>query len=147
VPWRFVVNLDGQERRIAKTNFPLIKRIFLWFHSLKFSPNCKNNLFLSFGTIHFCCLLVFCKLVHLYCCILASNWICRKPKIASRFQAPWHDWIGSEQGTLRRKIVTRFNYFLTKFPLKGTSHSGYLEEIAARLVKIVTRFWAAVTSI
>jgi len=26
----------------------------------------------------------------------------------SRFQAPWHDWIGREQGILRWKIVSRF---------------------------------------
>ena len=45
------------------------------------------------------------------------------------------------------EIVTRLGYFLTKFPLKATIHNGYLEKIAARLVKIVTRFWAAVTSI
>jgi len=45
------------------------------------------------------------------------------------------------------EIVTRLGYFLTKFPLKATIHNGYLEKIAARLVKIVTRFWTVVTSI
>ena len=60
----------------------------------------------------------------------------------SRFLAPWHDWIGSEQDSFETEnratiweIVTRSNYFLTKFPLKGTIHNGYLEKIAARLVK------------
>ena len=42
------------------------------------------------------------------CCILASNWICRKPKIAARFEAPWHDFVGREQGSMRWKIVARF---------------------------------------
>ena len=45
------------------------------------------------------------------------------------------------------EIVTRLGYFLTKFPLKATILNGYLEKTAARLVKIVTRFWTVVTSI
>jgi len=48
------------------------------------------------------------KILFRQCCKLASNWICRKPKIAARFKAPWHDFVGREQGSMRWKIVARF---------------------------------------
>ena len=38
------------------------------------------------------------------------------------------------------EIVTRFNYFLTKFHLKGTGHNGCSDKIVPRFYRTVTRF-------
>jgi len=72
--------------------------------------------------------------------------IAGKPEIVSRFQAPWHDWVGREVGSWdgNRDAIQQLPHQVS---LKGTGHNGCSETIVARLDKIVTRFWTAVTCI
>jgi len=55
------------------------------------------------------------------------------------------DWQGAWHFEMEnRETIQQFPHQVS---LKGTGHNGCSETIAARLDKIVTRFWTAVTSI